>query len=191
MSDVIYIRVSSVSQNTARQEYLQDLLPEAKSFTDKVSGKDTKRPELEALLKYVREGDTIHVHSIDRFARNVVDLRSLVTSLNAQGVSIKFHKEGLVFNANANDAMSQLMLTMLGAIGEFERELIKERQREGIELAKKEGKYKGRRKTYSIEAVREALSQTEGNKTKAAAILGCPVQTVRRVLREAQGEARS
>lgn len=184
MSDVLYIRVSYLTQNTGRQEELIKVINPDKVFTDRASGKDTNRPQLQALLEWVREGDCIHVHSIDRMARSIKDLRTIVDDLQARKISVRFHKEGLIFNGTPSPT-DTLMLNLLGAIGEFERELIKERQREGIELAKREGKYKGRRKTYSIEAVSEALSQTEGNRTKAAAILGCPVQTVRRVLREA------
>jgi len=183
MTNVLYIRVSSLTQNTGRQEALIDTIKPAKVFIDKASGRDTNRPELKAMLSWVREGDCIHVSSIDRLARSVSDLRAIVDDLQQRGISIRFHKEGLCFNGKPTPT-DTLMLNLLGSIGEFERSIIKERQREGIELAKRAGKYKGRKKAYSLAMVQSALDQVDGNRTKAAAILGCPVQTVRRVLRE-------
>src|SRR5690606_14577966 len=137
-----YIRVSTVDQNTERQLAGIDL---KKIFEDKCSGKDTNRPQLTAMLDYVREGDCIHVHDISRLARNLSDLRNLVSDLTSRGISIKFHKENLHFTGEANP-MQDLMLSMLGAVYEFERSMTLERQREGIALAKAQGRYKGAKK---------------------------------------------
>ncbi|MFC8316368.1 recombinase family protein [Gordonia sp. NPDC057258] len=136
-----YIRVSTTDQNTSRQ---LDGVEIDKVFIDKASGKNADRPQLAALLNYVREGDTVVVHSLDRLARNLDDLRRLVSELNTQGVAVRFVKQGLTFTGD-DDAMSKLMLSMLGAVAEFERELILERQREGVAIAKAAGKYKGRK----------------------------------------------
>ena len=138
-----YVRVSSTDQNTIRQ---LDGLNLSKTFTEKLSGKDTQRPILQECLAYIRQGDTLHVHSIDRLARNAKDLLNLVEQILAKGVSVSFTKNNLTFSPDSKDHMAKLQLTMLAAFAEFERELIRERQREGIAIAKAEGKYKGRRK---------------------------------------------
>lgn len=130
-----YVRVSSFDQNPDRQlEHAQV----DRVFTDKASGKDTQRPQLEALLGFVREGDTVVVHSMDRLARNLDDLRRLVQSLTRRGVRIEFAKECLAFTGE-DSPMANLMLSVMGAFAEFERALIRERQREGIALAKQRG----------------------------------------------------
>ena len=126
-----YIRVSSFDQNPERQ--LDQVLLD-KVFTDKASGKATKRPELEALLSFVREGDTVVVHSMDCLARNLDDLRSLLQQLTERGIRIEFIKEHLMFTGE-DSPMANLMLSVMGSFAEFERALIRERQREGIELA--------------------------------------------------------
>src|ERR1700721_843936 len=128
-----YIRVSSVDQNTERQ---LDGVQLDKTFTDKASGKDTKRPQLQAALDYLRDGDVLVVHSMDRLARNLDDLRKIVLGLTERGVVVEFVKEHLTFTREDN-AMSKLLLSVMGAFAEFERSLISERQREGIALAKK------------------------------------------------------
>ena len=130
-----YVRVSSFDQNPERQ---LEQVPVDKLFTDKASGKDTRRPELERLLAFVREGDTVVVHSMDRLARNLDDLRRLVQSLTHRGVRIEFVKEHLTFTGE-DSPMANLMLSVMGAFAEFERALIRERQREGIALAKQRG----------------------------------------------------
>ena len=143
MSRVAYIRVSSVSQNVDRQ------LPDEKfdkTFTDKASAKDTDRPALAALLDYLRDGDKVVIHSIDRLARNLADLEQLVDQLNSKGVSVEFRKESLIFSGGA-DPMQKLLLQMLGAVAEFERSMIRERQREGIAAAKAAGKQLGRKRS--------------------------------------------
>lgn len=136
-----YIRVSSSQQNLDRQLDGVDI---DRFFIEKVSGKDINRPELKAMLDYVRDGDIIYCHSLDRLARNLDDLRKLVCDLTARGVNITFVKENLTFSGD-DGAMSKLLLSIMGAFAEFERSLIKERQNEGIELAKKRGVYKGRK----------------------------------------------
>ncbi|WP_273490620.1 MULTISPECIES: recombinase family protein [Gordonia] len=140
-----YQRVSTLEQNTARQ---LDGVHLDKVFTDHASGKNTDRPQLGACLDYVRDGDELVVHSMDRLARNVEDLRRVVRDLTERGVQVRFVKEGLTFTGE-DSPMSQLLLTMLGAVAEFERSLILERQREGIAVAKAEGKYKGRKPALS------------------------------------------
>jgi DNA invertase Pin-like site-specific DNA recombinase len=137
-------------------------------FTDKASGKDTQRPQLEALLGFVREGDTVVVHSMDRLARNLDDLRRLVQKLTQRGVRIEFLKEGLVFTGE-DSPMANLMLSVMGAFAEFERALIRERQREGIALAKQRGAYRGRKKALSDEQAMHAAAAGRGGRAEGAA----------------------
>ncbi len=144
-----YIRVSTVEQNTSRQ--LEGLTLH-KIFTDKCSGKDTNRPQLEALLDFIREGDTLYVHSMDRLARNLDDLRKLVTKLNKKQIKIHFIKENLIFSGE-DSPMAKFMLSVMGAFAEFERDLINERIREGVAIAKAAGKYKGRTKICNQEQI--------------------------------------
>jgi DNA invertase Pin-like site-specific DNA recombinase len=134
-----YIRVSSFEQNPERQ--LEGIIVD-KKFIDKVSGKNTARPQLESMIDYAREGDTIIVHSMDRLARNLDDLRKLVVQLTNKKIRIEFVKEALTFTGE-DSPISKLILSVMGAFAEFERALIKERQTEGIALAKKNGAYKG------------------------------------------------
>ncbi len=145
-----YIRVSSFDQNPERQ--LEGVQLD-RTFTDKASGKDTKRPQLKAMLEFIREGDTVIVHSMDRLARNLDDLRRMVRDLTAKGISIQFVTENLVFSSDQSNHTSNLMLSVMGAFAEFERAIIRERQREGIELAKKRGVYKGRKKSLSADQI--------------------------------------
>ena len=165
---VAYVRVSSVDQNTERQlESINGQSPD-KTFTDKCSGKDTKRPQLEAMLAYVREGDTVVVHSLDRLGRNLDDLRKVVTDLNSRGVAVYFLKEGLTFTGDDSDSsMSKLMFNMLGAFAEFERSLIRERQREGIALAKKKGVYRGRKPSLTGEQAADLRKRVAAGEKKA------------------------
>ena len=146
-----YIRVSSIDQNIDRQ--LEGLTID-KLFIDKCSGKDTERPQLKLLLDFAREGDVLYIHSMDRLARNVADLLRLVELFNANKVVVNFIKEGLSFSGN-DTPVSKLLLTVIGAVAEFERELIRERQREGIALAKLSKTYKGRVKALKPEQVEE------------------------------------
>src|SRR5688500_4791 len=116
-----YIRVSTFDQNTQRQ---LDGIHLDRVFTDKASGKDTNRPQLQAAINHVREGDTLLVHSMDRLARNVEDMLRLVRELNDKGVSVSFTKENMIFSAGKEDARNALMFTMLSAFAQFERSLI-------------------------------------------------------------------
>jgi DNA invertase Pin-like site-specific DNA recombinase len=159
-----YIRVSSLDQNTERQ--LEGVKLD-KVFTDKASGKDTARPQLQAALEYLREGDLLLVHSMDRLARSVDDLRRLVLDLTKKGVHIQFVKENLTFTGE-DSAMSNLLLSLLGAVAEFERSMIRERQREGIELAKKKGVYKGRKPSLTSVQVAEIRKRVKAGEKKAA-----------------------
>lgn len=158
-----YVRVSSSDQNVERQLDGIDL---DKVFTDKASGKDTKRPQLAAALEYLREGDTLLVHSMDRLARNAEDLLRIVRELVARGVSVSFVKNLLSFSGN-DDPMGKLMLTMLAAFGEFERELIRERQREGIAIAKAKGVYRGRKRALTPDQVIEVTQLALNGMPKA------------------------
>jgi DNA invertase Pin-like site-specific DNA recombinase len=158
-----YIRVSSYDQNPDRQQEHMDV---DRVFTDRASGKDTDRPELQALLAYVREGDTIVIHSMDRLARNVDDLRRIVQTENRRGISVQFIKENLLFTGE-DSPMANLMLSVLGAVAQFERDLIRERQREGIALAKQRGVYRGRKKTLPSERIEELHLRVQAGEKKA------------------------
>lgn len=160
-----YVRVSSVDQNTERQ---LDGIHLDKTFTDKASGKSTDRPHLTAALDYVRDGDTLVVHSMDRLARNTEDLLRIVRELTAKQVSVEFVKERLTFNGQSDDPMAHLMMTMLGGFAQFERSLIRERQREGIEIAKQKGVYKGRKPSLDAGQVEELRRRVEAGDKKAA-----------------------
>jgi len=140
MATVAYRRVSTTDQKTDRQLAGKSF---DKEFEDKASAKDVKRPQLQAMIEFVREGDTVVVHSIDRLARNLADLEQLIAQLTGKGVTVEFRKESLTFSGSA-DAMQTLMLQMMGAFAQFERSMIRERQREGIAAAKAKGKHMGR-----------------------------------------------
>ena len=172
-----YQRVSTTDQNTDRQ---LDGIQIDKLFTDHASGKDTNRPELKACLEYVRAGDELVVHSMDRLARSLVDLRRTVDDLTGRGVTVRFVKENLTFTADKNDPFSVLMLSVMGAVAEFERALMLERQREGIALAKTKGVYKGRKPSLTPEqtqAVATRLAEGE-SATKLAEEFGVSRATV-------------
>ena len=158
-----YVRVSSFDQNPERQ--LEQVQVD-KVFIDKASGKDTQRPELDTLLSFVRDGDTVVVHSMDRLARNLDDLRRLVQKLTKRGVRIEFVKESLTFTGE-DSPMANLMLSVMGAFAEFERALIRERQREGIALAKQRGAYRGRKKSLSEPQIVELKRRIAEGEQKA------------------------
>ncbi|WP_036302934.1 recombinase family protein [Methylotenera sp. L2L1] len=164
-----YIRVSTVDQNTSRQEEQLQGFNLDEVFIDKASGKDTARPQLQAALKHLRKGDTLIVHSMDRLARNLTDMKAIVRELNDKGVGVQFVKENMTFTGDES-SLSKLMLNILGSFAEFERELIKERQREGIAIAKAKGAYAGRKPTLSDARVTELLAKDKenGNKNRAA-----------------------
>jgi DNA invertase Pin-like site-specific DNA recombinase len=137
-----YVRVSTLDQNEKRQ---LDGVVLDRVFTDKASGRDTARPQLAELLGFARDGDTVVVHGMDRLARNLDDLRSLVQTLTRKGVGVEFINEQLVFTGE-DSPMANVMLSVMDTFAEFERSLIRERQREGIALAKQRGAYRGRKK---------------------------------------------
>lgn len=138
---IAYIRVSTVEQNEQRQIEAMEKYNIEKWFTEKVSAKDTNRPKLQELLEFTREGDTVHIHDFSRLARSTKDLLDIVETLNRKGVNLVSNKE----NIDTSTPTGKLMLTMIGAINEFERANLLERQREGIAIAKRKGKYKGGR----------------------------------------------
>ena len=158
-----YVRVSSADQNADRQ--LNDLVVD-RVFTDQASGKDTQRPQLAMLLRFAREGDTVVVHSMDRLARNLDDLRRIVQDATKRGLRIEFLKEGLTFTGD-DSPMATLMLSVLGAFAEFERALLRERQREGIALAKQRGVYRGRKKSLSTAQVHLLRQRAQAGEPKA------------------------
>lgn len=178
-----YRRVSSLEQNTARQ---LDGIALDVEFEDKASGKDTARPELLALLKTAYRGDKVVVHSMDRLARNLKDLKEIVTGLVAKGVQVQFVKENLTFSGKA-DPYSELMLNMMGSFAEFERSLIRARQQEGIALKKAAGGYagKGRKKTITDAQITEIRTRVAAGekKTKIAADLGISRESIYKLLK--------
>ena len=176
-----YIRVSTIGQNSERQ--LADVKLD-KVFEEKVSAKTMNRPKLQEMLEFIREGDTVIVHDISRLARNIKDLHELVETITERGVTLKFKKENLVFTGDKQDAMSNLMLSMLGAVYQFERSILLERPREGIAIAKKAGKFTGRPATVDTQAIIDALKV--GNSiSKTAALCGVSKSTVQRAKKDA------
>lgn len=176
-----YRRVSTVLQNTERQ---LEGIKVTKIFEDKLSGKDTNRPQLLAMLEYIREGDTVLVHSLDRLGRNLDDLRGLVKGMVAKGVTVRFLKENLIFTADESNIFSELMLNMLAAFAQFERSLSKERQKEGVQIAKAKGLYKGRQQQMSTERIVEIKDRIMAGepKTAIAKSLGISRDTLYRYL---------
>jgi DNA invertase Pin-like site-specific DNA recombinase len=182
-----YIRVSTVDQNPDRQ--LEGVQLD-KKFIDYASAKSTNRPELKAMLEFIREDDTIIVHSMDRLARNLKDLKSLVDGFLAKKIKVNFIKESLLFSGE-NSAQSNLILNLMGAFAEFEYAFIIERQREGVEIAKKNGKYKGTPKKMTPEKIeelkRELLRRHEDpdlTKSQIAINLGISRWTMYRCIHE-------
>jgi DNA invertase Pin-like site-specific DNA recombinase len=159
-----YLRVSALDQNLARQ---LDGVAVDRTFVDKASGKDADRPELIELMKYVRDGDTVVVHSMDRLARNLDDLRRIVRELAGRGVGVEFVKEQLTFTGD-DSPMATLLLSVMGAFAEFERALIRERQREGIAQAKTRGVYKGRKKSLTAAQLDVVTDRVARGDAKAA-----------------------
>ena len=176
-----YVRVSTFEQNARRQ---LDEIPVDRLFIDQASGKDTKRPQLETMLAFVCEGDTVVVHSMDRLARNLDDLRRLVQQLTRRAIRIEFVKEGLTFTGE-DSPMAHLMLSVMGAFAEFERSLLRERQREGIVLAKQRGAYRGRKPSLSAAQITDLRRRIAAGERKAqvARELGVSRETVYQYLR--------
>ena len=174
-----YLRVSSLDQKELRQ--LEGIHLD-KRFVDKASGKDLHRPELEQLTGYVREGDTVICHSMDRLARNLDDLRKVVLGFTDRGVHVRFEKENLTFTGE-DSPMSHLLLSVMGAFAQFERDLIRERQREGIALAKlREGAYVGRKHSLNPTQAKDLRRRVAAgeSKTALAGELGISRQTLYR-----------
>ena len=178
------VNALAISASAASDRQLEQI-EVGKVFTDKASGKDTQRPELERLLAFVREGDTVVVHSMDRLARNLDDLRRIVQGLTQRGVRMEFVKEGLAFTGD-DSPMANLMLSVMGAFAEFERALIRERQREGIVLAKQRGAYRGRKKSLNSEQIAKLKQRVAAGdqKTLVARDFGISRETLYQYLRE-------
>ena len=183
-----YVRVSTLAQNPERQ---LEGIPLNKVFTDYASGKTKDRPQLQAMLDYIREGDTVVVHSIDRLARNLVDLRRLVRGMNMGGVRVEFKKEGMVFDGRET-AMGTFLLNMMGGFAEFERAMAYERQMEGVALAKRDKRYKGRAPAIRVNNGKAELMEilyAKGAKVSAMARkLGVSRQTVYSWLKSRKNE---
>ena len=177
-----YRRVSSPDKKLDRQD-LPDVT--GKVFEEKVSGKNTSdRPALLAMIEYVHEGDVVHVHSIDRLARDLRDLQAIVTQINDKGATITFLSESLTFSAKVDDPLAKLQLQMMGAFSEFERALIRKRQEEGIAKKLERGAYHNKKRKPSIDYDKVMELHNEGLSTyKIAAELGCSRMTVHRVLK--------
>lgn len=164
--NVGYIRVSSIDQCEDRQlDSIRSTLD--KIFTDKASGKDTHRPALQACFNHLREGDVLHVHSIDRLARNLQDLLQIVQKLISTGVTVKFMKENMEFTSDTTNPFQKLQLQLIGACSEFEREMIRERQKEGIAIARKNGKKFGRKAVVTDELKLKINAALASGDTKA------------------------
>lgn len=177
-----YKRISTQGQSTERQ--LEGLQVD-EVFEDIASGKDAKRPQLEAMLKHARKGDHILCHSMDRMARNLDDLRAIVLGLTSKGIRVEFMEEGLTFTGDDN-AMAKLLLSMMGAFAEFERALILERQREGIAIAKAAGKYRGRKAKLAADRAEELCRRAASgeSKTKLAKEYGLSRETLYQYIRQ-------
>lgn len=177
-----YVRVSTVEQNESRQLVTMNKYKVEKVFSEKVSAKDTNRIELNAMIDYVREGDTIVIHDFSRLARSTKDLLEIVELLKGKGVKLISDKE----NIDSSTATGKLMLTMIGAINEFERTNLLERQREGIAIAKSKGKYKGRKeiKIENFEDQYNKYMNRELNKTQLSKELGVSRPTLDKLIKE-------
>ena len=173
-----YRRVSTTEQNLDRQE----LTNVEKVFEEKVSGKDTNRAALNEMIEFVRDGDAVVVYSIDRLARDLRDLQSIITKLNDKGVSVEFLSERLVFSGN-DDAFAKLQLQMMGAFAEFERNIIKKRQAEGIAKAKERGVYQGRKKQIDDNKILE-LTTAGHSQHQVAELMGITRMSVYRCLKK-------
>lgn len=177
MKRIGYIRVSTNQQNTARQ---LDGIQLDKVFEEKESGVSKDRQQLKAMLDYVREGDTVYVHSIDRLGRSLIDLKNIVEQLKNKGVSVVFDKNKLEFNADQTNSTHELMFNILASFAQFERDIIKERQAEGIAKAKQEGKYKGQPRKVTDKEILDKLNDGLSIR-KTAESLNCGISTVQRV----------
>ena len=184
--NIAYVRVSTVEQNDSRQREALERHNIDKWFCEKVSGKDTNRTKLKEMLEFAREGDTIYIHDFSRIARSTKDLLSIVEMLNEKKINLVSNKE----NIDTSTPTGKLMLTMIGAINEFERMNLLERQREGIEIAKKEGKYKGRKevKIEGFENHYQRYMRREVSKAQLARELEISRPTLDKLFREYEGK---
>ena len=162
--EVAYIRVSTIEQNTESQRAILSKIKIDKVFEEKISGKNAKRPELQAMLEYVREGDTVYVKDLSRLARNTKDLLDIVEYLTNKGVALKSIKENIDTSTN----FGKLMITFLAAIYEFERANLLERQRDGIAVAKMQGKYKGRKQVAKPDNFDEVYRKWQKREIKSS-----------------------
>ena len=178
-----YNRVSSLDQSTDRQD-IETPVSIDKVFEDKCSGSSTDRPEFQSLISHAREGDAIYCHSMDRWARSTIDLLTTVTELNERGVTIVFQKESMTFTGN-DSPTNKLMLGVMGAVAQFEREIIRERQREGIAKAKAKGSvYKGRTASMRLRSDISKLLDEKMPMRSIAKEVGCSLSTVQRIKKE-------
>lgn len=183
MANVGYVRVSSIQQNDERQ--LEGVVLD-KAFAEKVSGKNTDRPQLKAMLAYVREGDTVHVHELSRLGRNTKDLLEILDTLKDKGVIVKFHKEGLTVGGKSN-AVGNLMVTVLSGVAQMEREMMLERQAEGYAAAKAAGRVVGRGNSKNIDRAAIIADLQQGKSLRVTAKdNGVSLNTVYRVQQEAK-----
>ena len=178
-----YLRVSTILQNTERQ--LLDV-PCDRTYEDKASGKDTNREQFQLMMSNLRSGDVVNVHSLDRVGRNTKDILNLVETIKEIGATIKFHKENLTFDGSKSDLYSDLMLTILSGFAQFERNIILERQREGIAIAKMNGKYKGGKQKFKSsdkeeikKLIEEGVSISQISRT-----MNCSRPTIYKVINE-------
>lgn len=180
--NIAYVRVSTVEQNEARQREALKVYGIDKWFVEKASGKDTKRPKLQEMLEYVREDDTVYVEEFSRLGRSTADLLSIVQRIEDSGAKFVSVKE----NFDTKTPSGKLQMTMMAAIAEFERAMILERQREGIAIAKREGKYRGR-KAVCVSNIKEYYDQymsRNGTKTSIAAELGISRTTLDKLFKK-------
>ena len=184
MANIAYVRVSTVDQNEERQIEALEKRDIDRWFIEKVSAKDMNRPKLQEMLEYIRSGDTVYIHDFSRLARSTKDLLEIVEFLHSKDVGIVSNKE----NIDTTTPQGKLMLTMIGAIAEFERENLLERQREGIAIAKKQGKYKGRKPVKINEDVflreYDNYMNRRINKVQFAKNLGVSRPTLDKLLKE-------
>lgn len=183
MANIAYIRVSTVEQNEGRQVELMKKYNIDEKFIEKASGKDADRPELKAMLKYARKGDTVYIESFSRLARNTLDLLTIINEMSGQGINVVSLKEHL----DTSTPTGKMMLTVIAAIATFERENMLERQREGIALAKAQGKYKGRKAKElpdNFDEIYDQYSTRKITKSKMAEMCGLSRPVLDKLLKQ-------
>lgn len=190
MANIGYVRVSTADQNTERQ--LEGVQLDREAFTDRLSGKNTDRPALKEMISYVRDGDTLHVHSIDRLGRNTKDLLNIIDELKEKGVIIHFHNPEIIVSNQKKHAMGDFMITILSGVAQMERENILTRQREGYEAAKAVGKIVSRGNSKSIDRVGIAKAIAENcSIRRIAKDFNVSTQTVQRIKKEIESEIKA